>query len=118
MSVERGQIFRQAWIDGVKRHFPGEPKAGYIAPWAETPEWERQSAAAVFELVKALLDATDGKAAKLSRIQKGQFVSAAFAAQIFRHIEDPKPAYTAGWDDLPEWQRATDADIFEAVELA
>ncbi len=27
-----------------------------------------------------------------------------------------KPAYVADWAELPEWQRATDADIFERIE--
>jgi hypothetical protein len=27
-----------------------------------------------------------------------------------------KPAYVADWDDLPSWQRETDADIFERIE--
>ena len=53
VSVENGRIFRDAWIAGVKRHYPGEPKAGYIAPWDETPDWERASAAAVHDLVRA-----------------------------------------------------------------
>ena len=32
------------------------------------------------------------------------------------HIPDPKPGYVADWDDLSEWRRQTDADIFECVE--
>ena len=44
MAVEAGKIFREAWIAGVNKHYPGEPKAGYVAPWDETPEWERHAA--------------------------------------------------------------------------
>ena len=36
--------------------------------------------------------------------------------QIYKHFPDPKPSYVADWEDLPEWQRDTDADIFERVE--
>ncbi len=45
MPKDHGRIFH-AWIEGIK-HYPGEPKPGYITPWGETPEWERESAAAV-----------------------------------------------------------------------
>jgi hypothetical protein len=27
----------------------------------------------------------------------------------------PKPAYVAGWEQLPGWQQETDADIFEHI---
>ncbi|GAB2806743.1 hypothetical protein GCM10027091_43750 [Streptomyces daliensis] len=26
------------------------------------------------------------------------------------------PAYVADWPDLPDWQKETDADIFETIE--
>ena len=42
-------------------------------------------------------------------------MAAAWNAHIYLHIPDPKPAYVAEWDALPEWQRETDADIFEAI---
>lgn len=116
LTVEQGRVFREAWIAGVKRHYPGEPKAGYIAPWDETPEWERQSAAAVYEQVRAFIDATDNGAAKLSRSQKGRFVALCWIGQIFKHFPDPKPSYVADWEDLPQWQKETDAEIFERIE--
>jgi hypothetical protein len=28
VSGEPGRIFREAWIAGVKKHYPGEPKSG------------------------------------------------------------------------------------------
>jgi hypothetical protein len=43
---------REAWITGVMQHYPGEPKPSYISPWDETPEWERESAAAVYDQVR------------------------------------------------------------------
>ncbi|MDV6014104.1 hypothetical protein [Haloechinothrix sp. LS1_15] len=116
MSTEKGRIFREAWIAGVTKHYPGEPKRSYIAPWEETPDWERESAAAVYQQVHDFVRATRGSTARLSREQKGQFVALCWIGQIYRHFEDPKPSYVASWQDLPDWQRETDADIFERIE--
>lgn len=113
---ERGRSFREAWIAGVRKHYPGEPKPGYVAPWETTPEWERQSATAVYDQVRAFVDATNGNTSKLSRSQKGRFVALCWTGQIHKHFPDPKPSYVADWDDLPPWQRETDADIFEWIE--
>ncbi|WUJ74689.1 hypothetical protein OG809_15780 [Kribbella soli] len=118
MSNEHGRIFREAWIAGVRKHYPGEPKPGYIAPWEDTPDWERESAAAVYDQVRAFVEVSEGKTGKLSREQKGRFVALCWIAQIHRHIPDPKPSYVADWDNLPAWQRETDADIFEQIESA
>ena len=118
MPNEQGRVFREAWIAGVKKHFPGEPKASYITPWDKTPDWERASAAAVYDQVRAFVEATDGRTSKLTRAQKGRFVALCWIGQIYKHIPDPKPAYVADWDDLPEWQQETDADIFEHIEQA
>lgn len=115
MSIENGRVFRDTWIAGVKKYYPGEPKESYITPWESTPDWERESAAAVYEQVRNFIESTDGNATKLSREQKGQFVAICWVGQIFRRIEDPKPAYVAGWDDMPEWQRETDSDIFDRI---
>ncbi|MEV7925335.1 MULTISPECIES: hypothetical protein [unclassified Kitasatospora] len=114
--TEDGRIFREAWIAGVKRHFPGEPKPGCIASWEETPDWERPCAAAVFGQVRDFVAVSGGTTVKLSREQKGRFVSLCWIAQIHKHIESPKPGYVADWNDLPKWQQETDADIFEAIE--
>ncbi|WP_438948040.1 hypothetical protein [Streptomyces alkaliterrae] len=100
----------------MKQHYPGEPKSSYIAPWEETPEWEREAAAAVCGQIRDFIEVSGGHATKLSRDQKGRFVATCWIAQIHKHFENPKPGYVADWDDLPEWQRETDADIFEAVE--
>jgi hypothetical protein len=116
VSMEPGQVFREAWIAGVKQHYPGEPKPSYITPWDETPDWECASAAAVEEQVRSFVELSGGNTAKLSREQKGRFVALCWIAQIYKHISDPKPAYVADWDELPEWQQETDADIFERIE--
>ncbi|MGI8312339.1 hypothetical protein [Saccharopolyspora sp. ASAGF58] len=116
MSDEKGRIFREAWLAGVNKHYPGEPKPGYIAPWEDTPDWERASAAAVYQQVHDFIEATDGNAAKLTREQKGRFVALCWTGQIYKHFNDPKPAYVADWADMPQWQRETDSDIFERIE--
>jgi hypothetical protein len=116
LSNEQGRVFREAWIAGVKKYYPGEPKPSYITPWDETPDWERASAAAVYDQVRAFIDATDGHTSKLTRAQKSRFVALCWIGQIYKHIPDPKQAYVADWDDLPDWQQQTDADIFDHIE--
>ncbi|XVU29049.1 hypothetical protein ACQPZJ_18885 [Actinoplanes sp. CA-054009] len=116
--TDHGRLFREAWIDGVRRHYPGEPKAGYVAPWEETPEWERGAAAAVCGQVLAFIEVSDGAVAKLSREQRGRFIALCWTAQIHRAFADPKPSYVADWDQLPFWQQAVDSDIFDAIEQA
>ncbi|MGW0433676.1 hypothetical protein ACWDV4_14205 [Micromonospora sp. NPDC003197] len=116
LQVEPGHAFRDAWIAGVRRHFPGEPKPGYVTPWEETPDWERASATAVYEQVHAFITVTGGATTKLTRRQKGRFVALCWIGQIYKHFPNPKPSYVADWDDLPQWQQETDADIFESIE--
>lgn len=113
---EQGRIFREAWIAGVRKYYPGEPKPGYVTPWEETPEWERKAATAVFGQVHEFITVSGGATAKLTRSQKGRFVALCWIAQIFKHIEDPKPSYVADWNELPEWQQETDSEIFERIE--
>lgn len=118
LSVDQGRVFREAWIAGVNKHYPGEPKPGYVAPWEETPDWERESAAAVYDQVRAFVETSGGATAKLTREQKGRFVAICWIGQIFKHFPEPKPSYVADWANMPEWQRKTDADIFEHIEQA
>ncbi|MCC3770895.1 hypothetical protein [Streptomyces sp. UNOC14_S4] len=117
MSENKGaQLFREAWIAGVHAHFPGEPKAGYVTPWEDTPEWERSAAGAVHDQVRQFLQLSDGHAARLSREQKSRFVALCWTAQMYKHFTNPKPGYVADWAELPPWQQETDADVFEAIE--
>ena len=88
-GIDGGRVFRQAWIDGVRAHYPGDPKPGYVAPWEETPDWERQSAASVSGQVLGLLTASDGAAAHLTRAQKGQFIA---ASSMFVDFRGPIPS--------------------------
>jgi hypothetical protein len=116
LQDEHGRIFREAWITGVIKHYPGEPKLGYITAWDDTPDWERAAAAAVYEQVRAFVDTTEGATSKLKREQKGRFVALCWIGQIYKHFPEPKPSYVADWDDLPLWQKETDCDIFEHIE--
>lgn len=113
---EPGRIFREAWIAGVHKHYPGDPKPGYVTPWDDTPDWERAAAAAVAGQVRDFIAVSGGTTRKLTREQKGRFVATCWIAQIYKHIPDPKPSYVADWDQLPEWQQQTDTDIFEHIE--
>lgn len=114
--LDGGRVFREAWIAGVRKHFPGDPKPGYIAPWEETQDWEKAAAVVVYQQVRTFLGVTAGAAAKLSRIQKGQFVVACWTGQVYHHFPEPKPSYVAEWNALPEWWQETDADVFEHIE--
>jgi hypothetical protein len=114
-TSEQGRVFREAWIAGVSKYYPGEPKPGYITPWDDTPDWERQAAAAVYTQVRTFVEISAGKTARLTREQKGRFVAICWIVQIYKHIENPKPSYVADWADLPDWQQQTDADIFERI---
>jgi hypothetical protein len=115
-NIPAGRRFREAWIAGVTAHFPGDPKPSYIAPWDDTPDWERACAAAVEHQILDFISVTAGATTKLTREQKGRFVALCWIGQIHRHIDNPKPSYTADWAELPTWQRETDADIFETLE--
>lgn len=117
MDEQGGRVFREAWIAGVHKYYPGEPKPGYVTPWEDTPDWERQAAATVFRQVRDFITLSAGSTGKLTRAQKSRFVALCWIAQIYKHIENPKPGYVADWDDLPDWQKETDADIFERIEL-
>jgi hypothetical protein len=115
VTDETGKLFRNAWIAGVRQHFPGEPKPAMVAPWEEIPGWERSCAAAAETMIHTLLDTSQGAANRLTEIQKGQFVAACWNAQIYRHLPDPKPSYVAPWERLPDWQQRVDAAIFDTI---
>jgi hypothetical protein len=82
------------------------------------PEWERQSAQAVADLVVRFVEESGNGAVKLTRAQRGQFVATAWLAQMYKHFSDPKPSYVSPWTELPVWQQETDADIFGVIEQA
>ncbi|WP_433194450.1 hypothetical protein ACQP1G_37725 [Nocardia sp. CA-107356] len=117
-DIDRGRVFRAAWIAGVVKHYPGEPKPGYIASWEEMPVWEQAAAIAVYDQVAEFITVTDGNATKLSPEQKGRWVALCWIGQIHKHFPEPKPSYIADWEDMPDWQRKVDSHIFEAIEAS
>lgn len=116
MDEKAGHAFRKAWIIGVRTHFPGVPKDGYVVPWEDMPQWERESAAAVFHQVRTFIEQTGKAALRLSLNQKSQYVALCWTAQVFKHFPSPKPSYVAEWSNLPEWHKSTNADIFLFIE--
>ena len=117
-SIEGGQLFREAWIAGVKQYYPGIPKEGYIAPWSSMQEWEQQSAIAVYEQIRQFVLVAAQQTRRLSREQKGRFVCLCWIGQVFKHFPEPKASYVTDWEGLPAWQQETDADIFETIEAS
>jgi hypothetical protein len=37
---------------------------------------------------------------------------------MHEHFQNPEPCCVADWPDLPDWQKETDADIFEVIKDA
>ncbi len=120
LEEQQGRLFRAAWIKGVQKHYPGTPKHGYIASWEEMSAWEQKAASAVYGKTRTLILAglRQGPPTSLAPEQGGRYISEAWNVQVYRHIEKPKPTYVADWENLPEWQQLTDADIFTAIEQA
>ncbi|WP_037801814.1 hypothetical protein [Streptomyces sp. LaPpAH-108] len=114
--TEGARLFREAWIAGVHRHFPGDPEPRFITPWEDVPQWEREVAGEVATRVRDLMTLSEGTAARMSREQKARFVAVCWANEVHDQLTDPDPAQVAEWSDLPVWQQETDADIFEAIE--
>lgn len=112
---EPGRAFREAWIAGVRANYPGEPKPGYVTPWDLTPDWERAAAAAVETQIRQFAGVASTGVGGLTPDQRGRFVALCWIAQIHQHFAQPKASYVADWDDLPDWQRATDVEIFDRI---
>ncbi|SES09173.1 hypothetical protein [Actinokineospora terrae] len=110
--IEGGQVYERAWNDGVRRHCPEQP--GHLMSWVSLSPWERASANAVYETVRSIVEA--GGTEGLSRVQKGRFVTLLRIAQVHRHLSSPRESIVADWEELPAWQRETNADIFEHIE--
>lgn len=112
---QAGRFFREAWIAGVTKHFPGIPKPGYISPWEEMQEWEQLAASTAYEQVRAFVLAGD-RETHLTRQQKSRFVATLWTLLVYKYLPNPKESYVQFWEALPPWQQETDADIFEAIE--
>lgn len=115
MSREPGRVYREAWIDAVGRHYPGVPEPATVVPWPLAPDWERQAAEAVYAQIRQFVLISAGATARLSREQRGRFVAICWNAQIFKHFVEPAAGYVGDWEDLPDWQRQSDCDVFDAI---
>lgn len=114
-----GRIFRDAWIKGVKSHYPGEPEESYVRPWEQMDKWEQESAIAVFLQLRGFLLAgiQNKQLSSLTREQGGRLVRIAWVAQMYKHFPNPEPAYVYDWEEMSDdWERSADMDLFQAVE--
>lgn len=116
-----GRFFREKWISGVRKYYPGEPKESYIKSWEQMDAWEQQSAIAVYQQVQGFILAGlwGGQSASLTREQGGRLVRIAWIGQMFKYFPDPKPAYVADWEEMSnQWEREVNMDIFAAIQSA
>ena len=115
---EGGRLFREAWIAGVKKHFPGTPKPGYIAPWESMPDWEKEIVTEIYAQMQALIQAgaQDEQVTRLNREQGGRVIRIAWIGQVYKHIPDPKPSYVCNWEEISSWEQEVDRDIFEKIQ--
>lgn len=113
-----GRFFRQAWIDGVNKYYPGTPKPSYIAPWENMPDWEKDVVTALYEQAHTFVKAgiQDRQAPCLNREQGGRFIRIGWIGQVYKHVPDPKPAYVCKWEDMSSWEQEVDIDIFQAIQ--
>ena len=115
---EGGRFFRDAWIKGVKQHYPGTPKDSYITPWENMPQWEKDIVTEIYSQMHALILAgvQPKQVTRLSREQGGRVIRIAWVGQVYKHISEPKPAYVCNWEDMSSWEREVDMDIFEDIQ--
>lgn len=115
---EGGRFFRNAWIMGVHKYFPGTPKPGYVAPWENMPDWEKDIVTELYQQVSALVHAgiEQEKFTQLNREQGGHVIRIGWIGQVYKHISDPKPAYVSAWEEMPQWEQEVDMDIFEEIQ--
>lgn len=110
-----GRIVRQAWIDGLYKHYQGTVKESWVAPYDDMRDWERHVIHGVFEDVSAFLLA-GGPLNRLSREQGGMLVREAWIVQCYKILgADVKPAYVGPWHEMPAWEQAVDSDMFDAI---
>ena len=116
MTKRPGQALREAWIAGVHKHYPGTPSPGYLAPWEETPEWERKCAAMVEYKVRLNVTTFRAEFGALTDEERGQYIANCWITGVLQHLPNPKAGYLTPWEELPAWQQNTDIDIFHALE--
>ena len=107
---------RQAWIDGVKEYYPGEPKASYILPWGEMSSWEQEAVRLLTQHVQSILIPLAAQNIQIPREHGGYLVCAIWNTLMFQLLLEPKPSYVKHFDQLDEWQQKADIKMFEAIE--
>jgi len=115
---EGGRFFREAWITGVNKHFPGTPKPGYVAPWESMPDWEKEIVTEIYAQMQALIQAgaQNEQGTRLNREQGGRVIRIAWIGQVYKHISEPKSSYVCNWEEMSSWEREVDMDIFEMIQ--
>lgn len=107
---------RQAWIDGVKEYYPGEPKASYILPWNEMASWEQEAVRLLTQHVLAILTPLAEQNVRLPREHGGYLVCSVWNTLMFQLLHEPKESYVKHFNQLDSWQQRTDIKMFEAIE--
>ena len=117
---EGGRFFRDAWMRGIEKYYPGNPPSASISDWEALDQWEQNSAVAVYDVVQHFVLATGfvavgASSLPLSQEQKGRFVHTCWLASIFNHVAQPGEEDTVAWEDLPAWQQQVYAYIFDDI---
>ncbi|SRR5258707_206782 len=107
---------RQAWIDGVKEYYPGDPKASYILPWNEMTAWEQEAVRLLTQYIQAILAPLATQGLRLPREHGGYLVCSVWNTLMFQLLREPKASYVKHFNQLDEWQQKTDIKMFEAIE--
>lgn len=58
----KGQFVAICWIGQILARIP-EPKPGYIAPWEQLPEWQKQTDIGIFEAIERRVEVSGSTAA-------------------------------------------------------
>jgi hypothetical protein len=115
MSERGWRATRQAWIDGVKHYFPGEPKASYVKVWEDMDAWEQEAVKALYEHMRRIILPSLEAGVSLPTEHGGYLVGAIWNILMFQLLSNPKESYVKHFDQLDEWQQKTDMKMFEAI---
>ena len=109
-----GRLVRQAWIDGVHKHYDGKVKDSWVSSYDDMRDWERDIIQGVFEDVSAFVQANNRNT--LSREQGGMIVRQAWIVHCFKVLgHNVKPPYVEPWDEMSSWEQEVDCDMYEAI---
>lgn len=110
-----GQRFRDAWINAIYLYGPPNPKPAYTAPWDSIQTWEQHACADTYLHAAYLIHTSGGHTADLTRIERGQFITAIWNAHTHHHYPDHPDGYTAPWDSLSHWRKNVNIAIFATI---